>query len=144
MKKAPTAKVPTGAILTRHLKMLAHEIETTNAKGDIVTKAEALAALIWKYALGFEEEDPDNKDLKIRRRPEQWAIYLVYERLEGRTPMAEADDAHKGTAAQKVTDLGVAAINTFSDAADASPSVSVDVDRPVDGSEGAERPSDES
>ena len=64
MSKPPverSLRVPTGAILSKYLRSLALDIETTNEDGDPITKAAALAALVWKHALGFEEP-PEDKE----------------------------------------------------------------------------------
>ena len=76
MAKAPERKMraPTGAILSKYLRSLAVEIETIDDDGDQITKAAALAALVWRYALGFEEADPDNPDKKLRHQPDWRAI----------------------------------------------------------------------
>jgi hypothetical protein len=105
-------KVPTGAVLTKFLRNLAAEIHTTADNGDPVTKAHALALVLWDRALGYEEQDPKNHNEKVRHNPEAWAIQLIYERLEGRSPVAIADT--KGsTVAQKVSELGKSKINAL-------------------------------
>lgn len=99
-------------MLTKHLKEMAGYIETLDDDGNAVTKARRLSALIWNYALGFEEPDQDNPDKKTKHRPEQWAIQLIYERIEGRSPVATPESTGK-TVAEKVSDLGKAKVNAL-------------------------------
>ena len=104
-----TGKVPTGAVLTKHLRALAAEASEQIADdGSVLTRAEALALLIWGRALGWVEKG--DKGEQVNHKPEPWAISLIYERLEGRCPTA-MDTGNKGTVADKVSEMGVAAIN---------------------------------
>lgn len=112
-----TLKVPTGAILSKYLRALALDVETMDDAGDPVTKAQALAALVWKHALGFEEADLDNPDKKTLNKPAVWAIDLLYNRIEGKIPLAVVEDQGKSLT-DKVSDLGKARINAL--AADAA------------------------
>jgi hypothetical protein len=111
-------KVPTGAILSKYLRALAVEAESMTDGGDIITKAAALAALVWKHALGFEEPvNPDKPDEgKVRNKPATWAIELLYNRIEGKIPVAVVEDQGKSLT-EKVSDLGKAKINAAASAA---------------------------
>ena len=112
-QKKKKVKVPTGAVLSKYLRMLVLDIETINDEGDPITKAQALATLVWKHALGFEEQDPDDPDKKILRRPATWAVDLLYNRIEGKIPLAVVEEgAHSLT--EKVSDMGKAKINALS------------------------------
>jgi hypothetical protein len=112
-KQNPTGKVPTGAILTKHLKMLSAELlETVDDSGRSLTRAEALADLLWRKALGYTRLDPETKKEKYYP-PESWAILAIYERLEGRSPMA-LTETKGGTVAERVSELGRDAINKLS------------------------------
>jgi hypothetical protein len=108
--------VPTGAILSKYLRALALEVETMDAEGDPVTKAAALAALVWKHALGFEEfVNPDKPDVKRVVPPAVWAIDLLYNRIEGKIPLAVVEDQGRSLT-EKVSDLGKARINSLAKA----------------------------
>ena len=106
-----TIRPPTGAILSKYLRALAVEVETTNAKGDTITKAAALAELVWKYALGFTDVKTD-----IPLPPAVWAIELLYNRIEGKVAAAITEDSGR-TLAEKVSDLGKARANSLATAA---------------------------
>jgi hypothetical protein len=112
-RQNPTGKVPTGAILTKHLKMLSAEVlDTIDDSGRTLTRAEALCDLLWNKALGYSRVDPETKKVKYYP-PESWAILCIYERLEGRSPMA-LTETKGGTVAERVSDLGKASINDLS------------------------------
>jgi hypothetical protein len=73
--------------ITNHLRRLANQADTyTDADGNLVTRAEGLAEQLWKFALGYSDEDGQHK-------PATWAIQLIFDRLEGKNPEPEADDA---------------------------------------------------
>lgn len=79
--------------------------------GEYLTRNEAVAWLLWQYALGFEEKDPDNNDKTIKVKPQRWAIELLWDRLEGKAPSAVHDDKGTLTAADKVSDQAVSRMN---------------------------------
>ena len=111
-----TLRAPTGPILSRYLRALAQEIHTVDKNGDPLSRAAALAELVWKYALGFTKlaEKPDEKDQQIP--PATWAIELLYNRIEGKVMTAPPDDqGHSLT--DKVTELGRARANSLAKAA---------------------------
>lgn len=100
--------------LTTHLRQLAAMAHTTDDGGDPVTKGQVLAELVFKMALGYEEVDADNPQKKVFVRPSQWAIQLIYERLEGKTPTAIADEKTGIRVADRVSELGKSRINAIS------------------------------
>jgi len=108
-------KSPTGAILSKYLRSLALDMETVNDKGDIFTKAATLAALVWKYALGWTEENVKTGK-KTKHAPDWRAIELLYNRIEGRIPVAVVEDQGRNLT-DKVSDLGKAKINALAKAA---------------------------
>lgn len=99
--------------VTTHLRQLAVEAESISDDGSIITKAEALALLLWRYALGFEEVDPDDPAKRIRHRPQQWAVVLLYDRLEGKAVPASEDEDNVMTAADRVSELAKNAANAI-------------------------------
>lgn len=99
--------------LTLHLKQLAKEAHSIHDDGAVITRSEALATLVWSYALGWEEEDPDNKEKKILHRPNRWAIELLWDRLEGKVASGTDDDAGTMTAADKVGEQAKNRVNAL-------------------------------
>ena len=99
--------------VTLHLRQLAAEAESIRDDGEMITRAEALAMLIWNYALGWEEPDPDDPNKTILHRPQQWAIQLLYDRMEGKAPNAVENDAGTMTAADRVGELAVNSVNAM-------------------------------
>lgn len=113
-KKAnpPSGKVPTKATLTKHLRELAASLsDQMGDDGRALTRAQALAKVIWDRALGWIDRTDDGKE--AQHSPEPWAITLVYERLEGRCPTALDVGSGKGTVADRVSELGKTAINNL-------------------------------
>ena len=106
-----TLRPPTGAILSKYLRALAVEIETTNEKGDPITKAAALAELVWRYALGYTDVKTD-----VPLPPAVWAIEILYNRIEGKIPTAVVEDQGRSLT-EKVSDLGKAKANASAKAA---------------------------
>ncbi len=106
---AKTGKTKAGKILTRYLEIIAEEktemIQGADGEDKLVTKAEALARIIWRRALGYTELDVKS-NVDIVHQPEQSKIGLIFDRIEGKAPMAGEDTKNKITAAQRVTELG--------------------------------------
>lgn len=102
----------TGKELTKHLRLLAMEAESVSDEGETITKAEALARLLWKKALGFAEMVmKEGSPKEVKNPPEAWAIQLIYERLEGKVANTAPEEAGKITAAEKVSELARSRIN---------------------------------
>ncbi len=108
--------------LTNRLRELLAELHDTylddDGKAIMVTKGEALAALVMNHAIGWTEEVIEETDTpgqtKMRtviHPPARWAIELIYERIEGKTPQALPDDRGGLTAADKVSEQALKKIN---------------------------------
>lgn len=103
--------------LTLHLRLIAAEAHEMEFDGQgqavVISKGEALARLIWKKALGYEETitDDEGKPAIVYHKPEAWAIQLAYDRMEGKTPTAIGDDDTRLKASDKVRALAKARIN---------------------------------
>ena len=116
-----------GSALTKHLReiMASYHDSGLNADGEMVmmTKAEALASILADRALGWDEEvevrdkkKPGNVEMVVKKHPpEKWAIVMVYERMEGKTPTALADETKGLTVSDKVSELAVESINRLTD-----------------------------
>ena len=104
-------KMPTGAILTRFLKECALDIhDIAKDDGRPIVKAEALARYVWKSALGWVEEDPDDPEKTITHRPDWRAISLIWDRVEGKAGPVQPEKNDR-TLGEKVGEMAVAALN---------------------------------
>lgn len=121
-KPKPKRKVrtPTGAILTKFLRILSQDIETVNEDGDLVTKAQALADMVWKYALGWTEQDPDDPEKTLKHKPMWQAVQLLYDRIEGKVQPAAPEETGK-TLPEKVAELSKSRINAAAEATQPEP-----------------------
>ncbi len=100
--------------LTRYLERLAEEMHTVEDGGDSISKAEALAKLLWNKALGYSEQVlKDGTWTEVRHPPESWAIHLVYDRLEGRVDNSAkgGDTSTEKPVHEKVADIARARLN---------------------------------
>lgn len=101
-------------LLTSALDRFAKQPHTIEKNGDTITKAEALAGLLWDYALGFTYTDvKTGKDMV--ERPKAWAIQLIYDRLEGKVPMQSEAGTAKPTASEKISGLSKTKINQLTE-----------------------------
>lgn len=102
-------------LLTDQLKKLAKETHTQGDDGALVTKAEALGVLVWKYALGAIETNVKDPDKRVVIKPQQWAIQLLYDRIEGRVPMALDPGIDKITPSQKIDEMRKKSLNALAE-----------------------------
>ncbi len=106
--KAPTIgdKIRAGQLLSSHLRRIAQE-ETEfveHPDGDkMVSKAEALARLMFKLALGWTEDDVKTGKKKIHN-PSAGMIALIWDRIEGRSVPLAGGDKDKRTLPKKVSE----------------------------------------
>lgn len=104
--------------VTRHVRELGEQADVlVEELGEVVTRNQALAILLWKVALGFDEQipDPDNpgKTILVKHKPEKWAIEMLYDRQEGKTPQALDDGGGKMTALERVDEILVHRVNAI-------------------------------
>jgi len=125
--------------LTQHLRELAVESETMTDAGVIITKSEALAQLLWKKALGWKETNKETGEV-ITYKPEAWAIQMIYERMEGKAPIALIDEKQQLTAAEKISDLARTKLNKQARTIVAVSKEDQSVDLSHNGSTSSERP----
>jgi len=106
--------------LTDNLRQLAAEVHDWDPEEGAKSKGQALAELLWKKALGYTEKTTDEEGnvKETYHKPEAWAIQLVYERMEGKTPQAAQDDEQqKRRIKDQVRDLAKARVNDLAKAA---------------------------
>jgi len=82
----------------------------------MITKAEALSRLMWKMALGYAEvlQDKINGQLvenTVVHAPNSGMIALLYDRMEGRVPLASEPEHAGRTTSEKVTEQSRNRIN---------------------------------
>ena len=106
--KAPTIgdKARAGRLLSEYLRKIAQE-ETEFVKGPdgdiMVSKAEAVARLMFKLALGWEEDDVKTGKKKIHN-PSAGMIALIWDRIEGRSVPLTSGDKQGRTLPKKVSE----------------------------------------
>jgi hypothetical protein len=112
------ADLPVNAkALRAALKELASEVLTseTDNDGNVValTRADALARLLWNRALGYTESyrDEAGRLCKKVHDPESWAMQYVFERIEGRAPQATVEAEAGVKAVDKVRELAKDRLN---------------------------------
>lgn len=115
-----TEKQRANKLLTTKLKDILLETTEVESGEDgqpvLITKAEALARLVVRMALGYKEEIEKSRDGKtvvdtVVHPPHVGMIALVYDRLEGRIPIAKDDEGEKQSLATRVTEQGKQRIN---------------------------------
>lgn len=100
-----------GQLLSKWLRQIAEE-ETEFIKDDdgedrMVTKAEAVARLIWRTALGYSEVKIENgKEITTNYPPNRAMMNLLLDRIEGRAPVSTDMGKKKRSVADKVSEQG--------------------------------------
>lgn len=102
-----------GKALTNHLRTLSEEAFTIDDNGTPVTRAQRLAELIWKTALGHTEEYRDDSGTLVKRYhpPASWAAQYLFERMEGRAPVSMPENEGGLKASDKVRELAKQRLN---------------------------------
>jgi len=101
--------------LTQHLRDLLAQAHTMTLEGEYQTKGEALVDLVMKEALGWEESivNDEGTEIKSVHKPQRWAIELVWDRMEGKTPQSLDPGETKMTAKDTVKALAVARLSAL-------------------------------
>ena len=104
-------KTKANQLLTGFLKQIAgEETERVFIDGEdvIVSKAQYLARLIWKMAIGYREEIVDNEGVHTTiHKPDKGMMNLLFDRIEGRAvPTSDVGDKKKDIA-DKISDQGM-------------------------------------
>jgi len=115
MSKNP--RVMAGKFLSQALRDLSQEAHDTD--GDRTkTRADCLAEFIWNAALGYKAKVWNEKKGGLIEKefgPQTWAIALIFDRLEGKVPMAEDDASPGATLAQRVAEISKDNINKLAE-----------------------------
>ncbi len=111
--KTPTIgdKARAGRLLSEHLRKIAQEekecIKVTSDADRMITKAEALARLMFKLALGWEEKITNVKTgvtITKAHSPSAGMIALIWDRIEGRSVPLAGGDKDKRTLPKRVSE----------------------------------------
>ncbi len=97
-KKRVRAKA--SKLISKYLEEIAREEDVfinDDDGGRMGTKAEALSRLIWKYALGYTEEDPKT-GVTIIHVPSLSHLKILLDRIEGRVTDVSVTKAGKSLA----------------------------------------------
>ncbi len=106
-------KKKAGQLLSYYLKQIAEEMTEcgtdTNGEPCIISKAEALARMIWKDALGDKKlvKSKDGGMVETIIAPIRAAQGIIFDRTEGRVPNSQTEGSNKLTAADKVSEQGL-------------------------------------
>ncbi len=103
-----------GQLLSKWLRQISEEKteftkgEDSNGEDRMVTKAEAIARLIWKKALGYttEEKNDDGTTTKTHYAPDRTMMGMIFDRIEGRAPVSTDMGKKKRSVADKVSEQG--------------------------------------
>lgn len=99
--------------LTKKLRELATEAISVDDDLNPVDRATKLANIVWDRALGWTEEDPKTGEEK-KHQPQQWALSLVFDRLDGKVGDSNADDEGLRTPlSEKISEVGKARLNSI-------------------------------
>lgn len=106
-----------GKLLSSFIRQIAEEetefIKDPDGNDRMVTKAEALARLMWKKALGYvETKIVGGEETKTTYHPDKQMIGMLYDRIEGRAPITVGDSDGKMTTAERVSEQGVKRITS--------------------------------
>jgi len=98
------AKAKASRTLSKFVREIALEQTEQCLEGDDprpVSKAEKLARLMWKMALGWTEIKDDGKE--IAHKPDKGMMALLWDRLEGKVPQTDGKSlGNKASAADRV------------------------------------------
>ncbi len=98
--KKKRARAKASKLISKYLIEIAGENDAFIDDGDdgrMGTKAEALSRLIWKYALGYEEDDVKS-DRMIIHPPSLPHLKILLDRIEGRVTDVSATRSKKSIA----------------------------------------------
>lgn len=108
-----------GKLLSQFIRQIAEE-ETELVKIDgedkMVTKAEALARLVWKKALGYKEiKIEKGVPIEYEYRSDKGYAAVLFDRMEGRAPTSLDEGDEKLSVAERVSEQGKKRINKVLD-----------------------------
>ena len=105
-------KTKAGRLLSAFIRQIAEEqTELVKDPGTgedrMASKAEALARLIWKKALGYTEQRVDGNTLTdVTHHADKYLMGLLFDRIEGKAPLMVGEGDSKITVSERVSELG--------------------------------------
>jgi hypothetical protein len=116
-------KMRAGTLLSSFLRKIAQEatefVADPNQGDYMATKAEALARLMWKMALGYKEEDVKTGKTTIIH-PDKGMISLIWDRVEGRAAISGDLGASKRTVADRISEQSKDRLNSLTQGSNAN------------------------
>ena len=119
-KKKPAikgAKQRAGLILSSMMRSIAEEeteLGGTKIDPKMISKAEALARLVWNKALGYTDQRMIGSELvDVEHSPDRVYVGMLLDRLEGRVAAVEPGKKEKRTVADKIGDQNKKRLNTI-------------------------------
>jgi hypothetical protein len=122
-KKSPKTEAgklkKAGMLLSQFIRSIALEktaLVTIDGEDQIVSKAEALARLVWKKALGYTEQKVIKGELTdINYPPDRIYVGLLWDRMEGRAPLMNPDKKDRRSIVDRVSEQGKKRSNKIAD-----------------------------
>ena len=99
-----------GKLLTSFIREIAEEQtemvkDPKSGEDRMATKAEALARLIWKKALGYTEQRIEKGELTdYYHHSDKYLMGLLFDRIEGKAPATRGEGDEKITVAERVSE----------------------------------------
>ncbi len=111
-------KIRAGVVLSTKLREIAQEgteFDNRPDGGGMITKAEALARLMWKMALGHttKVEVADKGIIETIHAPDRGMIQLIWDRIEGRATPVNDNLHNKRKLPAKVSDANKDRLNNM-------------------------------
>lgn len=107
-----------GKLLSGYIRQIAEELtevieDPKSGEDRMASKAEALARLIWKKALGWKEVNiVGGEPVETSYAPDKYLMGLLFDRMEGKAPPTMVEGDEKLTVAERVSEQGKKRINT--------------------------------
>lgn len=109
-------KIRAGQLLSHHLRKIAQEaselVDDPDSGDRIASKAEALARLMWKMALGYKELDVKTGQEKFVA-PDRGIISLLFDRIEGRAVASTDMGARRRSLPDRISDQSRNRLNSL-------------------------------
>ncbi len=101
-----------GKLLSTFIRQIAEEVtevvvDPVTGEDRMATKAEGLARLMWKKALGYKETNiVEGSPVDTTYHADKFMMGMLFDRMEGRAPVTVGDSDGKMTTAERVSELG--------------------------------------